>query len=325
MAKIIAGLASSHAFALIDAADWDARRERNRLGYKKRYGVTPPAHPKMAEENREIRMLKHRNVKNGLDFLRDAVKQSAPDAIILIGDDQNENFVETNLPQIAIYLGDSVVTTEPGKEGQRERGPTYRCHARLAKELLHGLVERDFDVASCASFPRDELISHAHGPIMRTVDPEAKVPFVLLFVNAIHVPAIGPARCYRLGQAIRDILGRNGSEDRVAIYASGGLSHFTSGYPWPHYNGPYSYGCISEDFDRKVMATLSRGEGEKLSQLTSNDLLEHGDIEFRSWMVLLGAVGNVPTKVNVYEPIYSAIGGMGVAYWDLEENRTQVR
>jgi hypothetical protein len=267
MAKIIAGLASSHAFALIDVSDWDARRERNRLGYKQRYGVLPPTHPKLAQENSQIKTLKHRSVRNGLDFLRDAVKQSTPDAIILIGDDQNENFVETNLPQIAIYLGDTVVTTEPGKDGQRERGPTYRCHARLAKELLHGLVERDFDVASCTSFPRDELLSHAHGPIMRTVDPEAQVPFVLLFVNAIHVPTIGPSRCYRLGQAIKDILSRDGSEDRVAIYASGGLSHFTSGYPWPHYKGPHGYGSISEDFDRTVMATLARGEGDKRRSL----------------------------------------------------------
>jgi aromatic ring-opening dioxygenase LigB subunit len=320
MAKIIAGLASSHAFALIDPADWDARRERNVLGYKQRYGVAPPEHPKIAEENDEIRMRKHRNVRNGLDFLRDATQTSKPDTIILVGDDQNENFVENNLPQIAIYLGERVVTTDRGKNGQRERGPSYQCHTRLAHALFHGLVERDFDVASCASFPRDELISHAHGPIMRTVDPNAEIPFVLLFVNAIHVPAIGPARCYRLGQAIKDILDHDRSEDRVSIYASGGLSHFTSGYPWPHYKGPFSYGSISEDFDRELMAVLARGEGEQLAQLTSSDLLENGDIEFRSWMVLLGAVGNVPTKVNVYEPIYSAIGGMGVAYWDLEEN-----
>jgi len=320
MAKIIAGLASSHAFALIDPSDWDARRERNVVGYKQRYGVAPPPHPKIAEENNDIRNRKHRNVRNGLDFLRDETQRSKPDAIILVGDDQSENFVESNLPQIAIYLGETVVTTDRGKNGQRERGPTYRCHARLARELLHGLVERDFDVASCAAFPRDELISHAHGPIMRTVDPNAEIPFVLLFVNAIHVPAIGPARCYRLGQAIKNILDHNGSEDRVAIYASGGLSHFTSGYPWPHYKGPFGYGSISEDFDRELMAVLARGEGEKFAQLTSSDLLDNGDIEFRSWMVLLGAVGNIPTKINVYEPIYSAIGGMGVAYWDLEEN-----
>jgi Catalytic LigB subunit of aromatic ring-opening dioxygenase len=318
MAKIIAGLASSHAFALIDPSDWDARRERNKAGYKKRYGVAPPEHPKIAEENNEIRLRKHQNVKSGLDFLRDAVNRHKPDAIILVGDDQNENFLETNMPQIAIYLGDSVVTTQPGPNGPRERGTNYRCHNRLAQQLLDGLVERDFDLASCSSFPGDELISHAHGPIMRTVDPEAKTPFVLLFVNAIHVPAIGPSRCYRLGQAIQEILASNGSEERVAIYASGGLSHFTSGYPWPHYKGPFSYGSISEDFDRKLMETLARGEGEDLSRLTSRDLLENGDIEFRSWMVLLGAIGNVSTELNVYEPIYSAIGGMGVAYWNLE-------
>jgi Catalytic LigB subunit of aromatic ring-opening dioxygenase len=320
MAKIIAGLASSHAFALIDPSDWDARRERNRAGYKRRYGMAPPEHPKIAEETDQIRLKKHQNVKSGLDFLRNGVNLSKPDAIILVGDDQNENFVETNMPQIAIYLGDKVVTTQPGPTGQRERGPIYRCHTRLAKQLLDGLVERDFDLASCSSFPGDELISHAHGPIMRTVDPEAKIPFILLFVNAIHVPAIGPARCYRLGQAIKEILASNGSEERIAIYASGGLSHFTSGYPWPHYRGPFGYGSISEDFDRKLMATLAQGEGEKLSRLKSCDLLENGDIEFRSWMVLLGAIGNVPTELNVYEPIYSAIGGMGVAYWNLEEN-----
>jgi aromatic ring-opening dioxygenase catalytic subunit (LigB family) len=320
MAKIIAGLASSHAFALIDPKDWDARRERNLLGYQQRYGVAPPVHPKIAEENGDIRMRKHESVRNGLDFLRDAVKRSKPDAIILVGDDQNENFVANNLPQLAVYLGDSVVTTDRGKSGQRERGPSYRCHSRLAKELLHGLVERDFDVASCASFAHDELLSHAHAPIMNRLDPAAEIPFILLFVNAIHVPAISPARCYRLGQAISDILDQNGSEERVAIYASGGLSHFTSGYPWPHYKGPFGYGSISEEFDRELMAVMARGEGEILARLKSSDLLEHGDIEFRSWMVLLGAIGNVPTKVNVYEPIYSAIGGMGVAYWDLENN-----
>jgi hypothetical protein len=321
MAKIIAGLASSHAFALIDPADWDARRERNLLGYKQRYGVVPPAHPKIAEENGEIRLRKHQSVRSGLDFLRNAVKRSRPDAIILVGDDQNENFVDSNMPQIAIYLGDQVITTDRGKSGQRERGPSYRCHSRLSSELLHGLVERDFDVASCATFPRDELLAHAHGPIMNRIDPEAEIPFILLFVNAIHVPAISPGRCYRLGQAIRDILDHNGAEDRVAIYASGGLSHFTSGYPWPHYTGPFGYGSISEDFDRELMAVMARGEGEKLACLTSDDLLANGDIEFRSWMVLLGAIGNVPTKVNVYEPIYSAIGGMGVAYWELEDHR----
>jgi len=37
-----------------------------------------------------------------------------PDALILIGDDQNENFKEDNLPQIAIYLGEQFIAMDIG-------------------------------------------------------------------------------------------------------------------------------------------------------------------------------------------------------------------
>ncbi len=63
---------------------------------------------------------------------------------------------------------------------------------------------------------------------------------------------------------------------------------------------------------------MSKGDGEKLTQLTSQDLLDNGGIEMRSWITLVGAVGEVPAKVLAYEPFYSAIMGIGVAYWELE-------
>ncbi len=63
---------------------------------------------------------------------------------------------------------------------------------------------------------------------------------------------------------------------------------------------------------------MGRGEGKKLSGLSAQDLLDHGDIEMRSWILLLGAVGKTPAKVLAYEPFYRAIMGMAVAYWELE-------
>jgi len=47
-------MASSHAFTLLDPEKWDEVRERNRAGYKRRYGVEPPVQPKVAEESPEI-------------------------------------------------------------------------------------------------------------------------------------------------------------------------------------------------------------------------------------------------------------------------------
>lgn len=314
MAKLVAGMASSHAFTLLDAEKWDEYRERNRAGYKRRYGVEPPVHPKIAEESLEENRRRHQHVSSGLDFLRQKLKEKKPDALILVGDDQSENFKEDNLPQVALYVGEEFLATERGQSG----GICYRSHAGLARDLLEGLVERDFDVSFSNSFANSELLSHAHAPILKTIAPEADIPVVLLFVNAIHMPAISPGRCYRLGKAIREIIDRRSGAERFALYASGGLSHFTGGYPWRYYQGEYTYGSISEEFDRRALEFMRRGEGEKLSGLSTRDLLDHGDIEMRSWITLLGAVGKTPAKVLAYEPFYRAIMGMAVTYWELE-------
>jgi aromatic ring-opening dioxygenase LigB subunit len=109
--------------------------------------------------------------------------------------------------------------------------------------------------------------------------------------------------------------------ERVAIYASGGLSHFTGGYPWRHYTGSFGYGAISEEFDRAALDWMSAGRGDKLADLTSKDLLDHGDIEMRSWIVLVGAMGQRPARVLAYEPLYSGNMGMAVAFWGPTDHR----
>ena len=321
MGKIISGFASSHANTLVDPSRWDERREHNRMQYKRRYGVEPPIHPKVAEETLEVKEQRYKPVKAGLNFFRERLQEKKPDTLILIGDDQNENFKEDNLPQIAIYLGKQIIAVDRHTQSHGLRRQPYRCHADLAANLLTGFIDRDFDVGYSKTFPNDELLAHAHAPILTTIMPEADIPVVLLFINAIHVPAISPARCYRLGQAIKEIVVAQSAANRVAIYASGGLSHFTAGYPWPYYKGPFSYGLISEEFDRKIVDFMTQGKGAELGRLSSQDLLDNGEIELRSWITLLGALGEVPANVLAYEPFYSAPMAMSVAYWDQQETQ----
>lgn len=317
MARIVAGMASSHAFTLAEPEGWDEFRERNRALYKRRYGVEPPIHPKMADEGLEGNRARYAKVREALDVLRARLSVIRPEALILIGDDQNENFKEDNLPQIALYVGGDFVAVERG-ESEPRQGIKYRSHTGFGEALLEGLIDRGFDVSFSKSFPNSELRSHAHGPILKRVMPQADIPVVLLFVNAIHVPTVTPLRCYRLGQAMREILEGWPNGKRVVLYASGGLSHFTGGYPWRYYRGPHTYGSICEDFDRQALDLMARGEGEKLSLLSSQDLLDNGDIELRSWITLLGAVGKTPAQILAYEPFYRAIMGMAVAYWEAE-------
>ncbi len=62
--------------------------------------------------------------------------------------------------------------------------------------------------------------------------------------------------------------------------------------------------------------------GSRLASLTSQDLLDNGEIELRSWIVLLGALGDRPASELVYEPFYRANMAMGVAYWELEASQS---
>lgn len=319
MGKIVGAMALSHAFALLEPDRWDKLREVNRQGYKRRFGQEPPDHPKIAEETLEGNRERYQRISNGIAFLRDSIAAKKPDAVIVIGDDQNENFRDDNLPQLALYRGAKIVTTQR-QGGEYRRGPTYNCHVELGDRLLHGLVEREFDIAGCKTFPRDELLSHAHAPVMETLMPEADIPVVLFFVNAIHVPAVAPNRCYALGHAIGSIIRAFPDSLRVMLCASGGLSHFTGGYPWKVYRGPYSYGGINEDFDREILDWMARGDNEKVAQLTADELLRNGDIELRSWITLLGAVAQTPAKILAYEAFYRGIMGMGVAYWEMDGN-----
>jgi hypothetical protein len=292
-------------------------RERTWARFRSRHGKDAPVNPNIAKESLEEREKRYGRVREGLDFLRARLREKKPDALILIGDDQEENFHEDNLPQISLYLGDKIFLTERGENGTK-RGAPYPCHARLAEKLLTGLLQREFDVAFSRSFPNDELLSHAHCQILRTIVRDADIPVVLVFVNAFNLPAISPRRCYQLGEAIREIVDNLPSHERIALYASGGLSHFPSSYPFRHYRGPHTLGSISVDFDQSAVQHIARGDGDKLGQLSARELLENGGLEMKNWIVLLGAVGKVAPQLLVYEAFYSAIMGMGVGYWDLE-------
>ena len=164
-------------------------------------------------------------------------------------------------------------------------------------------------------FPENRLFGHAFGPLLRRIDPENRIPCVPIFVNAIHMPAPSPSRCYYLGETIRKVVEQFDGVKKVAICASGGLSHFTAGFPWRYHEAGYTYGSIDEKFDAWLLDRMSNGDGAAIGKLSTKDLLDHGEIELRNWIVVLGALGTVKPEVLVYEPLYRGLIGMSVATW----------
>lgn len=246
--------------------------------------------------------------------LRAQLAAYRPDALLMIGDDQGDMFDAANNPTFSIYTGEEPLWGRSARDAydvpaaERTR-LVFPQHAGLARHLLQGLIERGFDVANLGKFePRGNPargVSHMVSNLVPEVDPELQIPLVCVFVNEYYPPLPGAARCARLGEAIAEVL-RDRSE-RVAIYASGGLSH---------YPGMYNAGWIDQPLDHWILERLAHNDIAALEHLFTfdSDNLRSGTGEVRAWISVAAAMRRPATVVD-YVPTHCTQTGCGFVYW----------
>ena len=310
---IVAAFATSHAYTFQEPETWDQRRERSKASVAKKAGK-PAADTREAQaESLEDNRRRYAAIRDAHAQIRRKLAEAKADAILLIGDDQAENFNADNMPQLLIYTGGDYVADD----WDRSHTATVASHPEIAKTLVEGCLDEGFDVAWAHSFKDGRLLSHAHTEPILYLMKEVRAPVIPLFVNAVHPPAPSPARCYAFGQALRRVIDRDLAGRRVVLCASGGLSHFSPSHPWAHHVGPHYVGDICVDFDRRLVDWMRSGQGQELTGLTSRELIEKGEGELRQWIVMMGALGAAQPEFLVYEPFYRSIMGMGVGWWTL--------
>ena len=129
----------------------------------------------------------------------------------------------------------------------------------------------------------------------------AVVPF-LLSRYLPHQPT--PARSYAVGRALRRSIEAWDSDKRVAIMASGGLSHQ----------------IVDQELDRTVIDALLSKDVETLSYLPIEQLNRSpGTPEILNWIVVAGAMEPMDMTLIDYIPCYRSKAGTGhgvtLAYW----------
>lgn len=215
-----------------------------------------------------------------------------PDAICVIGGDHIEGFFLNAVPAFAVYAGSSV----SGQFGSYTY--TFAVHEPLARAILEQGIEREFDL----TYSQDLRLDYAFYVPLHFTMPAPAVPIVPLYVNVYLPPQPTPRRCYAWGRALRQIL--DARPERVALMASGGLSH---------YPGTDRYASPDYEWDRQMLATLAAGRGVDTARLTGDELDKAGNVEFRTWITLLGAVGEARAVVDCYEPSWHH--GNAVVTW----------
>jgi protocatechuate 4,5-dioxygenase beta chain/2,3-dihydroxyphenylpropionate 1,2-dioxygenase len=227
--------------------------------------------------------------------LGERLDASGADTLVVVGLDHLENYLDHVVAPFIVYTGDEI----EGEYGPYR--PKLRVDRELAEHVLRGALARDFDIA----YSQRTTLDHSFVVPLHFVHPSGRLPIVPIIVNAYVAPQPTPRRCHDLGRALREVF--LASDRRVALLASGGMSHYpgTPRYPHPDFA-----------FDRSLLDSLARGEGSRLVGMTGPQLDEVGNIELRTWMVVMGVIGaERPATVVNYEPCWHH--GQGVLYWDL--------
>ena len=322
MAKIVFGAGTSHTPYLLAADETLTRfqetdslmKHRDREGRQVTYGdLLESADPKLAHMVAPPQLVARQNVaREAVKKLRGIVSNAKLDALIVLGDDQNESYKDDCHPAFAIYYGETIKNDNKQHTTyshlpewyiknrsaffEPEKPRDYPVHSKLGEHLIESLMDTGFDIAASKRLPEGEGEGHAVAYIHRhAMDSANPVPVVPVFLNTYYPPnQPRPARCYELGQAVRKAVEAFPGNDRVGIAASGGLSHF----------------YVDEDFDRSILKALGNKDADFLKKLPRNKL-QAGSSEILNWVGIAGALEHLDLTWFEYVPGYRTAAGTG--------------
>ncbi len=319
MAKIILGLATSHSPNVSTAPElWKLHADRDRRNPSLDFAALVKAAPAGIEKelSPEVFQRKHDACQAAIAALGDALSAANPDAVVVIGDDQRELFLDECQPAFCVYTGSELVDIPPAPEAvdpshkpalwsrHAEAVEKYLTDPALALHLARSLCAQNFDVAIASKQFPERSLGHAFTFARLRLMKDKPVPMAPVFINTYYPPnQPSAARCLDFGRALRKAIDAWNPDARVAVVASGGLSHF----------------IIDEALDRQVIAGIVERKPDLLAGIPG-EKLNSGNSEIRNWIAAAGAMEDMRPALLAYEAAYRTEAGTGCgmafARWD---------
>jgi gallate dioxygenase len=225
--------------------------------------------------------------------------EKRPDVLFTIYNDHITSFFFDHYSPFALGVDDSY---QPADEGGGVRQvPPLPGAPELARFIGTSLFAEEFDV----SFFRGKPVDHGcFSPLSMLADPDHTWPWAVLplQVGVLQIPVPTPRRCYRLGAALGRAIRAYPVDLRVAIVATGGLSHQVHGE---------RCGFNNPDWDREFLDLLET-DPEALTRLTHAEYAERGGMEGAEvimWLIMRGALTGKIRRLHrtYYLPSMTAI------------------
>ena len=280
--------------------------------------------------------------KNALGVAKEKLYKDKPDAVVIIGSNHFRGYWLDMMPAFSIGVGDLDAAGEHGT-------PKGKQHVdeKSAIAICNSLVEDNFDMAFSTRLSVDHGISHA----IQWIIGENEIPLIPIVINCFAPPLPSLDRCMDLGEAIKKAIDQLPEDMKVAVIATGGLSHQL---PFPDWRKPDSDNDdflvdswkngrgnwteyevrrreiiinsppqLNETFDNMFLELLEEGKLKEFPSKVNDEQLTklagNGANEIRAWLIMASILGFIPGESLCYSPMPEWLTGMSVAVLDPNE------
>ena len=247
-----------------------------------------------------------REARRALDLMRERLRAARPDVILLFSNDHLLNWPINNTPEYTVGIGaEHVGPADWYDEWLALEKYRIPGHPALARYLVNEGARRRLALAYLRDMQFDDGVSVP----MHYLNPEGDTALVPVTMNCTVPPIPTPERAYQVGTTLREMVRAYPGPERVAVLATGGLSHEPGGprYFW-----------VDEEFDRWFLDLLRTGDHETLVRECTLERMEAagsgGTAELLAWMVAL-AFTTGPAEVLAYMPAIAWRSGTGMVVW----------
>lgn len=245
---------------------------------------------------------------------RDAFKEmqrrlelARPDVVVAVSNDHLLNWPINNMPDFTVGIAEEHVGPADWFDEWLALGK-YRIpgHSALARYIVNEGARRRVPFAYLREMQFDDGISVP----MHYLNAEGRIALVPVTLNCTVPPIPTPDHVYHVGTVLRDMLRAYPGDERIAVLATGGLSHEPGGprYFW-----------VDEAFDRWFLDLLATGDHARLLRECTLERMEAagsgGTSELLAWMLLLAFTAG-PAETLAYMPAVAWRCGTGMVAWN---------
>jgi gallate dioxygenase len=244
------------------------------------------------------------------DPVREWLEQQRPDVLFFVYNDHITSFFFDHYSAFALGTGERWEVADEGG-GARDL-PAAEGDPAFAAHLGRSLMADEFDL----SFFQGRALDHGcFSPLSMLCRHDADswpVRIVPLQVGVLQFPIPTARRCFRFGQALRRAIESYPQALRVALVATGGLSHQVHGE---------RAGFNNTAWDHRFL-DLYENDPEQIADMTHAELAELGGFEGAEvimWLVVRGALSpkvrclhrayTLPSMAGIATAIYEDLAG----------------